>query len=301
MTMRRLYRGPGLAAAVVAMGFGLISCSASPVNSASPTTTVALPLGATLSVTTTTSTLPPTTTTLAPTTTTAAPTTTTTTTTVPKPAPTTTVPATTPPAQVVAAPATIGEGNSGPVVLSLEQQLSALGYWLGTPSSTFGYTTQQAVFALQKAANLPRTGVVDAATLAALQAGTKPAAMSTSGHVLEVNLATDLLMVVNNGVVDTILNTSTGGGYVYYSQGQRGVAITPQGHFTTYSEVDGYDVAPLGVLYRPKFFVGGYAIHGDSYVPPFPVSHGCVRVSDEAIDWIWSSGVDPIGTSVWVY
>ena len=55
------------------------------------------------------------------------------------------------------------------------------------------------------------------------------------------------------------------------------------------------------MLWRPKFFVGGIAIHGDSYVPAHPVSHGCVRVTNQAIDWIWATGSDPIGTPVWVY
>jgi len=26
-----------------------------------------------------------------------------------------------------------------------------------------------------------------------------------------------------------------------------------------------------------------------------------VRVSNEAIDWIWANNIDPIGTTVWVY
>jgi lipoprotein-anchoring transpeptidase ErfK/SrfK len=42
-------------------------------------------------------------------------------------------------------------------------------------------------------------------------------------------------------------------------------------------------------------------VHGDSDVPPYPVSHGCARVSNEAIDWIWSNNLAPIGTEVWVY
>ena len=33
----------------------------------------------------------------------------------------------------------------------------------------------------------------------------------------------------------------------------------------------------LGTLWRPRFFYEGYAIHGDSSVPPTPVSHGCAR------------------------
>jgi lipoprotein-anchoring transpeptidase ErfK/SrfK len=31
------------------------------------------------------------------------------------------------------------------------------------------------------------------------------------------------------------------------------------------------------------------------------VSHGCSRVSDEAINWIWANNLLPIGTDVWVY
>ncbi|HVA73292.1 MAG TPA: L,D-transpeptidase [Acidimicrobiales bacterium] len=60
-------------------------------------------------------------------------------------------------------------------------------------------------------------------------------------------------------------------------------------------------VSALGELWRPKFFNSGFAIHGDSYVPPVPVSHGCVRVGNEAIDWIWAQNLAPLGTAVWVY
>jgi hypothetical protein len=185
--------------------------------------------------------------------------------------------------------------------LALQQSLTALGYWLGSPNGSFGTTTQQAVWALQKAAGLPRTGEEDAATAAALAADTLPTAQSTSGYVIEVNLTTDLVLFVNNGKVVNVLNTSTGGGYVFYDQGVRNVAITPQGHFTTYRIIDGQHRSSLGLLFRPRYFVGGFAIHGDSYVPAHPVSHGCVRVSDAAIDWIWATKNDPIGTAVWVY
>lgn len=60
-------------------------------------------------------------------------------------------------------------------------------------------------------------------------------------------------------------------------------------------------MSALGELWRPKFFNSGFAIHGDSYVPPVPVSHGCVRVGNEAIDWIWAQNLAPLGTAVWVY
>jgi cell wall hydrolase len=192
-------------------------------------------------------------------------------------------------------------GDSGPAVKALQERLSALGYWVGTADGSFGDSTVQAVWALQKAAGIAADGVVGPQTAAALAAGTVPKPRSTSGYVVEVNLQDDLLMVVKDGTLLYTLNTSTGGGYTYVDQGVTSVATTPTGVFHIYRVIDGLDVDSLGALWRPRFFVGGFAIHGDSYVPPSPVSHGCVRVSDEAIDWIWSANIIPIGTEVWVY
>jgi hypothetical protein len=198
-------------------------------------------------------------------------------------------------------PPTVGPGASGAAVAVLQAQLLSLGYWVDTTGGSFDDSTEQAVWALQKAAGLPRDGVVGPATWAALQAGTVPHPRSTSGYVIEIDLEDDLLMVVNNGQLEYTLNTSTGGGYTYTSDGVTSVAITPTGMFSTYRVIDGIDTDSLGTLYRPRFFTGGYAIHGDSSVPPYPVSHGCARISNEAIDWIWANNIDPIGTSVWVY
>ncbi len=198
-------------------------------------------------------------------------------------------------------PPTVGPGASGAAVAMLQQHLSALGYWVDTTGGSFDDSTEQAVWALQKTAGLQRDGVVGPSTWAALDAGVVPQPRSTSGYVIEVNLAIDVVMVVNNGHLLYTLNTSTGGGYTYSSGGSTSVAITPSGMWHTFRVVDGTDVSSLGVLWRPRYFTGGYAIHGDTAVPPYPVSHGCVRVSNEAIDWIWANNLDPIGTTVWVY
>jgi hypothetical protein len=66
-----------------------------------------------------------------------------------------------------------------------------------------------------------------------------------------------------------------------------------------YYEVDEYDPGPLGVLYRPKYFIRGVAVHGYPNVPAVPASHGCVRVTNAAMDWLWASGVMAMGTPVW--
>ena len=192
-------------------------------------------------------------------------------------------------------------GSSGPQVLAIQQRLQSLGYWLGAADGTFGDATQQAVYAFQKAAGIGRDGVVGPVTQAALAQGVVPHPRSTSGFVVEVDLEHQLVMLVNDGALQQVLNTSTGGGYTYTSDGVTAVADTPTGQFQIIREVDGMVVDSLGQLWRPKFFDSGFAIHGDSYVPPYPVSHGCVRVSNEAIDWIWSQNLMPMGTSVWVY
>src|SRR5207244_343993 len=63
-----------------------------------------------------------------------------------------------------------------------------------------------------------------------------------------------------------------------------------------------YAEGPLGRLYRPKYFhPDGIALHGYTQVPPRPASHGCVRFTNAAIDFIWNANLAPIGTTVWVY
>jgi peptidoglycan hydrolase-like protein with peptidoglycan-binding domain len=198
-------------------------------------------------------------------------------------------------------PPTIGPGAGGAAVVSLQQQLYALGYWVDTASGAFDDSTEQAVFALQKAAGLPRDGVVGPSTWAALQAGVVPHPRANSGYEIQIDLEDDLLMVVNNGQLVWTLNTSTGGGYTYTQDGVTSVANTPTGVFQTFRVVDGTVVDSLGTLYRPRFFYEGFAIHGDTDVPPEPVSHGCARISNEAINWVWGANIDPIGTTVWVY
>lgn len=196
---------------------------------------------------------------------------------------------------------TLSLGATGPAVVSLQRRLSALGYWLGPANGIFGDSTEQAVFALQKAAGLNPDGTVDWQTYKALALEVRPTPRPAAGDLVEVDLQRDLLMIIRDGKLWVTLNTSTGGGYTYTSQGVTSVATTPTGVYHVYTEIDGADIAPLGELWRPKFFTGGYAIHGDGYVPSFPVSHGCVRVSNEAIDWIWAVNAIPIGTEVWVY
>lgn len=192
------------------------------------------------------------------------------------------------------------EGDKGPAVLAVQQRLSDLGYWLGTPDGSYGYLTSQAVMALQKTAGLGRDGVYGPASNKALDSGIRPN-LVVSGNAVQINLATQVLTVVENGSIAAILNTSTGSGQTYVSEGVTKIAITPKGTFRVIYEVNGLDVGPLGTLYRSKYFVGGIAVHGYSSVPAYPASHGCARVSNSAMDMIWARNLMPMGRTVVVF
>lgn len=232
---------------------------------------------------------------LAPTSTTEPPTTTTLPTTTEPPTTTTTIPE-------ADADGTLDLGESGPAVLALQERLSDLGYWLGTPDGTYGQLTRQAVMAFQKAQGLGRDGTAGPVTLAALEAATRIAPREASGTHLEIDLARQILIVVEGGQTRWVINTSTGNGEAYADPGGgTAVAATPPGRFTIQREIDGLRHAPLGTLYRPKYFNGGIAVHGSGSIPAHPASHGCARVTNAAMDLLWSSGLAPVGTPVLVY
>jgi N-acetylmuramoyl-L-alanine amidase len=195
---------------------------------------------------------------------------------------------------------TLRIGSRGAAVLAAQQRLTALGYWLGRPDGIYGPETAHAVTALQKVAGLSRDGILGPMTAKALAAGTKPRARSSLGDVIEVYLARQVLLVVHHGHVRLIFDTSTGSGAYYTSGGRLKHAVTPKGTFKVYYVVNGWDPGPLGRLYRPRYFNGGIAVHGYPSVPPWPASHGCVRVTLRAMDYIWSTKLLPIGRTVLV-
>jgi lipoprotein-anchoring transpeptidase ErfK/SrfK len=156
--------------------------------------------------------------------------------------------------------------------------------------------------AFQKAQGLGRDGVAGPATLAALETATRPTPRDPSGSHIEIDLDRQILLVVQDGQTRWVLNTSTGNGEAYAAPGGgSAVATTPRGTFAVEREIDGLREAPLGTLYRPKYFHGGIAIHGAGQIPAHPASHGCARVTNTAMDMLWSSGVTDLGTPVVVY
>jgi peptidoglycan hydrolase-like protein with peptidoglycan-binding domain len=263
----------------------------------------------------------------------------TTTTVAPTTSPTVTVaPTTTLPPTTVAAPTTVVEVTTtapppppGPVVVPVaamaepiqpvgsssgaeteraQWRLLELGFWIQEANGDFGLTTRQAVMAFQKYYGLSADGVLGPETAALLSTLTeKPRARAEAGTLVEVDKSRQVLFFVVDGATQWILNTSTGSEVPYEEANkkdptkiERGTSITPVGlHAVNRERAEGWWEGDLGEIYRPKYFVGGIAVHGSNSIPNYPASHGCVRVSVPAMDWIWESGLMPMDTPVWVH
>ncbi len=198
---------------------------------------------------------------------------------------------------------TVRVGSTGSAVVALQQRLSALGYWLGAVDGQFGPLTQQAVYAIQKAAGVVRDGIVGPITWSKVTAGVRPAWRTHAGNLVEIDKPRQLLKVIRNGQLSITLSTSTGSETYYLSSsGRWALAHTPTGWFRVLYVVNGVDHGPLGDLYRPRYFTwAGHAVHGAASIPPYPASHGCCRVSNGAEDMVWARNLQPLGSTVYVY
>jgi lipoprotein-anchoring transpeptidase ErfK/SrfK len=184
---------------------------------------------------------------------------------------------------------TLRRGMSGSAVRALQERLVELRYWLGKVDGVYGYLTEQAVMAFQKVNGLTRDGIAGPQTMAALRNPIRPKPRSTGSLVVEVVKSKQAVLLVRYGKVRRIFNASTG----------KSSTPTPSGRFRVYRQINGWRDAPLGLLYRPKYFLRGYAVHGSTSVPAYPASHGCVRVNLRAMDFLWYRV--PIGTRVRIY
>jgi N-acetylmuramoyl-L-alanine amidase len=188
-------------------------------------------------------------------------------------------------------PPTLALGTTSPAVAELARRLAALHYAVPSLSSTFGDDFAQSVYAFQKVQGLERTGSVDAAFWSRLESPRvpQPRYRGPADHI-EIDKSHQVLYLVRGGKIALISPVSTAGIAGYH---------TPEGRFGIYRKVVGYDPSPLGVLLNPMYFYGGYAIHGNPSVPPYPASHGCIRVPNFVIYRLFSS--QPYGETVYVY
>jgi lipoprotein-anchoring transpeptidase ErfK/SrfK len=137
--------------------------------------------------------------------------------------------------------------------------------------------------------------------LALLQAASRPTAKYTTGpsHV-EVDIGRQVLFYVgDDGAVQRTVAVSTGNEQKYFDEGEWQTAHTTRGNFKVQWKYNGERKASLGTLYYPSYFNGGIAVHGSPSIPPYPASHGCVRIplfADKALFKMM-----PVGMPVFVY
>ena len=178
----------------------------------------------------------------------------------------------------------LAPGSHGPSVLALERLLYQQHYALSTVDSTYSSDTRDAVYAFQKIHGLARTGAVNAVLWRLLEHSSTPLARYRGDHV-EVDKTRQVLFVVRTGRVVLITHVSTGA-----------TGNTPLGTWHVYGKTPGW--LPDG-MFDSSFFLRGFAVHGYPSVPPYPASHGCVRVP------VWLAprlyGLIAVGSEVRVY
>jgi hypothetical protein len=165
-------------------------------------------------------------------------------------------------------------GSSGPAVHQLQKKLIKLRY-LGPSGLTGVYSerTAQAIMAFQGWYGIPRDGVAGPVTLRRLhKARFRPHPWARKHKHVEVHKAQQvLLMIGKGGKVTRAIHVSTA------APGH----VTPSGRFHIYSKSLMSWSKPFQVwLPYASYFYAGDAFHQYPSVPPYPASHGCVRIFD---------------------
>jgi PKD repeat protein len=181
---------------------------------------------------------------------------------------------------------TLSVGSRGRDVKALLRRLADLHYRVARISTTFGLAAHDAVIAFQKANGLSRTGIVGPATWQALGRARIPRARYAKPALhIEVDKSRQILKLVRDGTVAAVLPVSTGA-----------TGNTPLGAWRIYWKSPGYN----GVgMYYSMYWLRGFAIHGYHSVPPYPASHGCVRIPIWAAKWLYDRS--SVGERVYVY
>jgi L,D-transpeptidase catalytic domain/Putative peptidoglycan binding domain len=182
-----------------------------------------------------------------------------------------------PPTAPVAPPT----GPETPGTRALQQQLADLGYLAPDGvDGVAGPATQTAVTAFQKWQGLPRSGVADARTRAALDEASRPAPIKQgpAGRRLEILLDRQVLLAIEDNEVVRAIDVSTG----------KASTPTNVGAFKVYAKFERWWSVPFREwLPWAVPFDGGIATHQYLNVPPFPASHGCVRMMPPNAKWVF--------------
>jgi lipoprotein-anchoring transpeptidase ErfK/SrfK len=154
-----------------------------------------------------------------------------------------------------------------------------------------GYRTQQAVMAFQAWEGLDRDGVVGPQTTAALNnaSAPKPSNQGPSKRI-EVYRSKGVALEIAHGKVRRAIHVSSG---------QPGLE-TPAGSYEIFrKELRSWSVPFQVWLPYASYFNNGIAFHEYPDVPPYPASHGCVRVPSPEAPGLYKFA--KLGTAVLVF
>jgi hypothetical protein len=184
---------------------------------------------------------------------------------------------------------TLSAGATGPYVKGMLTGLQRVAIHLPGMGSTFTTQVKDSVMAFQKAYRLPRTYVFNTQCWRKLDGARtiKPRHTSPSTHI-EVDKGRQILMIVKGGDVWGIICVSTGA-----------TGNTPEGTFHIQQKHPFTTSGFGGILVRTMGFIGDFAIHGYSPVPPYPASHGCVREPIWACYWTYDQSW--VGETLYIY
>lgn len=194
-----------------------------------------------------------------------------------------------------------GARTSANDLFEVEQRLAGMGYPVLRVDGVADASTYHAIIAFQKVEGLRRTGKIGGDMLEALRFARRPTARfgGLRSHI-EIDVTRQVLFVTDEtGKVVYVLPVSTGNDKPYIDKGQWQIAHTPRGRFRIERKINGTRISSLGPMYYPSYFYLGVAIHGSSFVPPYPASHGCVRIPRFAEKKFFVMA--PAGMEVFVY
>ena len=148
------------------------------------------------------------------------------------------------------------------------------------PTGQYGLTTRQAVMAFQKYVGLPADGDVDddtaAAPLQRHRAGPRatPTPARWSRSTRRASCCSSSSTGARSGSSTPRRATARRTRRRTRTRPARlvkGVSLTPDGlHKVNRERPEGWWEGDLGQIYRPKYFVGGVAVHGSNSVPELP-------------------------------
>ena len=202
-------------------------------------------------------------------------------------------------------------GDKGTDVTALQKRLIALHYWPGPVNGAYDFDTEEAIYAFQGINGQTVNGIVGSKTGKALASPRTYKAHDPGAATrveVDIKASVEVLVFYKNNKISLISHVSSGGGYYFCNpSGSCSYAITPTGSYRANIFMSGWVQVPLGAMYNPVFFIGtDYAIHGDTAVPAYPASHGCVRIPDDIATWFYKQldvrNIDGgSGTPIYVY